>query len=624
MSNGTAEGETLLTLSLIVNVVVDGTLCVLGYVGNILAIVVLSKDKVRNSNIFLLQVLAVYDIIFLTHTVLYTVLRSIYPSTGHLKAYYDISPYIIAFDLPFGWIAQTGTIWFTTVLAADRYLGITRPFKALTICTLQNAKKATAGLSVLAFLFNFPRFFYYFQVAVYSDNNSTFVAHVRVELPGFDANIYRYVYHITLTFIFLYIIPLSALTVLNYKLIKTLQIASKARKRMSMCREGTLAKSQNVIVTFNLVIVISKFILCETPDFISSIVGAIPAAANSTEYKMFNTIKEMLLVFNSAANFYIYCIFNVKFRENLLKLFPCCPRRNLREDTRINASTNAINSSISSISLAVTAFKGYKGNKGSVNNLHTIDYRRKQERSESSTDVLEEKEPPPIISNTGRSRFLSDESQLTVSTNVDSEPDIISDIPEFHQSDNDDYVVFKSNRPSHFTWPSALRQCAIINSFESKQLYRTHYNRSPQGASETGSEGIPQSDTSPKTQPRVSDNDDYVIFKPWKPLDQRVCLGRVINQALSQESVLNDAKLYVSGRGRKGERGTNGGKLGTKATRCQSSGDLGNVNELSATDINASNIHETRQLNQVKVKFSEESECIPSGSTELHGSGVPS
>ena len=476
------EEQSLLSLSLAVNVIINGALCVLGYVGNILTIVALSKDKVYNSNILLMQVLAGYDIFFLTHTLLYTVLRSVYPATGALQAYHDKSPYIIAFVLPFGWIAQTGTIWFTTALAADRYIGITRPFKALTLCTLQNTRKVVIGLSIGAFLFNFPRFFYYFNVAVNSDNNSTFIAHVRVELPGFDANIYRYVYHITLTFIFLYIIPLTSLTVLNYKLIKTLRTASITRKRMSMSRAGSPTNKQNLTITLNLVIVITKFILCETPDFISSIVGAIPESSNKTEYKMFNTIKEMLLVFNSAVNFYIYCIFNIKFRENLQRAFPCFRKDNLGMDRLASTSSSTLNVSLSSLSLAISAFKGKRTRATSTCTTCTTpdstgpprpSYGRNRNYSESSGELLSPN-GVTLTFDPRRDRLDSMQSDLTVLTAASSEVNH-SIGTGLEQSENEDYVVFKPHKSSIKKYAQDMapsRACVLQSPSDKKSNFR--------------------------------------------------------------------------------------------------------------------------------------------------------
>ena len=78
-----------------VNVYIDGLLCILGYFGNILTIVVLQRDKVRTSNAVFLQALAVFDSMFLTYVVFYVVLRSIPPYTGYLQGYAAINAYIV-------------------------------------------------------------------------------------------------------------------------------------------------------------------------------------------------------------------------------------------------------------------------------------------------------------------------------------------------------------------------------------------------------------------------------------------------------------------------------------------------------------------------------------------------
>ena len=179
-----SECDAVVTTKLVVNVYINSLLCLLGFVGNFCVLFVLNREKYVNSNIFLMKVLAVYDILFLIHTLIYTVIRSAFQILGPKQVYYDINPYIVTLDLPFGWIAQTGTIWITMLLAMDRYWAISRPFQTLRICTLRNARIATLITTVLAILFNLPRFPYYYRVATQSSNNDTFVAHVNIDLPN--------------------------------------------------------------------------------------------------------------------------------------------------------------------------------------------------------------------------------------------------------------------------------------------------------------------------------------------------------------------------------------------------------------------------------------------------------
>lgn len=341
------------TVTLVINVYMDAILCIFGYVGNLLILYVLHKDTSHNSNTVLMQALAVYDLFFLTHTMLYTVLRSVYPTTGALKAYHDIGPYIVAFDLPFGWTAQTGTIWLTMLLAVDRYIAISRPFKAMVICTVVNARKAIIITTVIALLFNLPRFPHYYLVAMYTNSNATFVAHIKTQLPYWNTDVYHYLYHIALTMIFLFIIPLISLSVVNMQLMRALRSARE--RRQSMGANSSPRRHHNVTIILNVVLVISKFIMCETPDLIAGVIGAFESVAATEAFLIFSPIKEMMLVLNSTLNFYIYCIFNSRFRQTLAHECPCCrcccqPCRSLgnslTRSSDLNASSITLTSSI--------------------------------------------------------------------------------------------------------------------------------------------------------------------------------------------------------------------------------------------------------------------------------------
>lgn len=304
-----------------INVVVDGLLCLLGYIGNIFTIVVVQRQGSRGSNAIFLQALALADSAFLTYVVLYVVLRSVYPYTGQLKAIHDVQNYLVAFVLPFGWTAQTATIWMVMLMAIDRYLMVAHPLQSTTWCTPTRARRG-AGLVVLAaVLFNAVRWPRYYFTAFSSNTqtNSTFVSHLSAEIPGWHEEIYRRVYHISLTFIFLFILPLVIISVMNAQLMTAIHAARERRVAMTQGLKGSGPPSLNV--TLMLVVMISIFIVCQLPDFIAAIIGAGNFKVNDTIYSYYAGIKELLLVFNSACNFYLYLIFNKKMRATFVGLF---------------------------------------------------------------------------------------------------------------------------------------------------------------------------------------------------------------------------------------------------------------------------------------------------------------
>lgn len=317
------------------NVVVDGLLCLLGIVGNALTVLVVQKEKKRRtSNAVLLQALAMLDSCFLVYVMLYVVLRSIYPYTGQLKAIYDVQSYFVAFVLPFGWTAQTATIWMVMIMAVDRYLVVGHPLKANIWCTVSHAKKIAASVVIAAVLFNAVRWPRYYLVAFVSDSaesNSTFVSHLAADISGWNEELYRSIYHIGLTFVLLFIVPLGVISVVNMWLITAIHKAME--QRASMTHGNPCKKDASLNVTLMMVVMISVFVTCQLPDFIAGIIGAGNFKVDETIYNYYAGVKELLLVFNSACNFYLYLIFNRSMRNTFIQLFT-------KPDSRDGMQTN--------------------------------------------------------------------------------------------------------------------------------------------------------------------------------------------------------------------------------------------------------------------------------------------
>ena len=118
----------------ITNVVISGLLSIIGLIWNPICFFTLGRIR-RMSVPILLQGLAVADTLFNLYSLFYTSLRSVYPYNGALKGYHAASPYIVAYCLPIGWIAQTSSIWMVCVIAFDRYMAICHPFSSHKWCT---------------------------------------------------------------------------------------------------------------------------------------------------------------------------------------------------------------------------------------------------------------------------------------------------------------------------------------------------------------------------------------------------------------------------------------------------------------------------------------------------------
>lgn len=101
--------------------------------------------------------------------------------------------------------------------------------------------------------------------------------------------VYHYVYHVGFTIVFVFATPLALIIVfnvrsvaicchydelLNCRLVRSLRAALQARDNL---RHGTDAhkNDHSNAVTCSLVAMVTKFICCQTPDFVSAIWGAV-------------------------------------------------------------------------------------------------------------------------------------------------------------------------------------------------------------------------------------------------------------------------------------------------------------------------------------------------------------
>lgn len=181
-------------------------------------------------------------------------------------------------------------------------------------------------VSILTILFcvllNSPRFIYYLKVSQQQTNTSYIhIAHLRRDLPNWNDTIYYWFYHTGLTFSIIFALPLCIIGVCNIYLIKALRHSKNFCSLHVGNGQRLFNKNSEYarIIVLNMVVVISKLLVFQTPDFLMSIIQVAKVDKNATAYKIFSTIKEMLLIINSSCNFIIYVTLNVYFRRALAR-----------------------------------------------------------------------------------------------------------------------------------------------------------------------------------------------------------------------------------------------------------------------------------------------------------------
>jgi len=139
----------------VINGLVAGSICVLGLIGNLAAVIVLRKDSKTPVASFQLMALAVADNLFLAlwfiHYSLRFVLRFAGGPVPPVLTYVRVTTFAVLYT------AQTWTIWLTVAIAFTRYMAVCWPYVALRFHNINRVRLQIAVVTALAILYNLPR-----------------------------------------------------------------------------------------------------------------------------------------------------------------------------------------------------------------------------------------------------------------------------------------------------------------------------------------------------------------------------------------------------------------------------------------------------------------------------------
>ncbi|XP_013387671.1 FMRFamide receptor-like [Lingula anatina] len=300
--------------------VVVGTLCVIGYVGNVLSFVVFWPERKKCTSFYLLLALAVADILYLTHCLLFQSFRSIYDYTGLFKEYKDAWPYMEPWEYPFGMMAQTLGLWFVVLVAVDRYIGVCWPFKAVSWCTNTRTCVMIVVTAIGAVLVNLPWFWRQRTVEQF-DPCTREMEPVLVHYGIGETQLGRTL-HTGTQIALAFLLPLAALFFFNLRLIVSLRQGSKRRDQLQKgFGSDAAASAEDTQITIMLVAVLVVYIVCELPVFTNHVLYA-TVGYLGVSHSHFNVACNMLATLNCSCNFFIYCVFRASFRRRIQHM--CC------------------------------------------------------------------------------------------------------------------------------------------------------------------------------------------------------------------------------------------------------------------------------------------------------------
>ncbi|KAL4239325.1 obsolete signal transducer [Mactra antiquata] len=282
---------------------------IIGFIGNILTIVVLFRREMKSTTVYFLRTLVVTDTGIIIGAILGLSVISITQRHPNLWRFTDvIYPYIYTPTNFYVMTLQMINVWVTVAVSVERYIAICHPFKSVKLCNKRNAYVVIGIITATAILYNIPRFFATSSLSCGDPDYPSCRTLISTDFG--KAYFYEKVYMIWLYMLLIYIIPLVLLGVLNTLLIVELM---RMRRRRSVSNSQENSEANMSIV---LILIVIVFIFCQTPGLVAQFVFLDPLVLLK-----WTCVSNTLFVLNSSVNFLIYTAVGRKFRRILLKTF---------------------------------------------------------------------------------------------------------------------------------------------------------------------------------------------------------------------------------------------------------------------------------------------------------------
>lgn len=294
-------------------------ICLVGIVGIILTVIVLSRKHMSTSTNCYLTSLAITDLCFLLFLGIKFVEISL-SREGHY-IYVVISNYIHIFLDMF----LLASVWLTVMLAIERYIAICHPLRAMSICTVQRARFIILGIFVFSLACRLPNFFRYRVISFKDECLQKEVVFFEHTAMGKDETFRRLYAWIVNCFICA-VLPFSALLFLNGCLIREIHRSTNyLRYHLAIdSNVQTIITGEEVKITMMLISVIIVFFVCQAPYVILAAIKAILLDQIFEHFKLLTDVTNLLLVLRSSFNFVLYCWFSEKFWNTFKRTF-CVP-----------------------------------------------------------------------------------------------------------------------------------------------------------------------------------------------------------------------------------------------------------------------------------------------------------
>lgn len=291
--------------------------CLVGFYGNTVSVIIFSQPSMRSSINILLCGNSVIDLAVLFCAIPVFILPSLdqYLQFRFVPNYYSFSLLVV---YPLAMMARTSSVWTFVLISVERYFAICYPFEVNKIITTGRAKVAQITIIALSVFYNIIRFWEYRPNK--STTNLQRTADQVVPLLRANAH-YFFIYYTVLYLIANFLAPFFVIIVLNIHILRTMKKAALERRRMNG-RRSYQHRTSHMIIVITLL-----FGMCNICAFVLHIWESgepnLFDSPNAEKAYLLLDISNVCILFGSSASFIVFLVYCQKYRRFFMWYF-CC------------------------------------------------------------------------------------------------------------------------------------------------------------------------------------------------------------------------------------------------------------------------------------------------------------
>ncbi|XP_003743964.1 probable G-protein coupled receptor B0563.6 [Galendromus occidentalis] len=304
--------ERLATVKFLAYGVVAIFIIVLGFIGNVINLIVLTRPNLKGVTYVYLTWLATFDLLSLIFA-LFSVLRlhGIQPKS------YTAAFFYAHLEMPLVNSAMTSSIYIVLAVTLDRYWSVCLPCRYKDIHTERCAHRAIFMSFLLPLILYIPVAFQKEPTRIINPYNGQ-EEWVPCDRPAVAQHpIYRL--YLIMKEVIVRFGPVIAIAVLNTTIILTFRKLQKKRKSLMGSSESRrFAEERRLVILLASIVIM--FCVCMTPAAINTLLNG-DRLDNNYTYQVFRAFANDMEITNFATNFYVYCLCSTEIRKTFIRVF---------------------------------------------------------------------------------------------------------------------------------------------------------------------------------------------------------------------------------------------------------------------------------------------------------------